>query len=347
MLRSTRRPRAFAAIVQLSLAFVAAPAAADVEGIRLTYGADAGCPDASRFVQAVAARTDRIRRAADGEEARAFVVEITREASGVRGTLSIKGLDGLVSRREITGESCEEVVSALALVTALAIDPLASTGPEPSVAAGSSSSGAAQDVSPALPPLNATESASPPAHSVPANGVRWALGAEAQSAVGLVPGWGGGGGGFVDVTGSPSGHLIPSLRVSVFAMTTRVAFAGAVGARLEWFVARIEACPLRFAWTSNLGLSVCGALDAGALRSTGIGLKIDGTEIRPWLAPAALGRVGWSPGGAFFVEGGGGLTAPATRYSFYVEQSGRAQPPLQRIRPLAPVLEVDAGYRFP
>jgi hypothetical protein len=106
-------------------------------------------------------------------------------------------------------------------------------------------------------------------------------------------------------------------------------------------------CPFRLAEVSNLVLSICAALDAGVLRSIGMGLQHVGIEVRPWLAPAALGRVGWSPPGAFFVEGGGGLMAPLTRYSFYFQQSGVSEAPLHRIPLVAPNLQVDAGYRFP
>lgn len=378
MFRSTRRRRGIAALVQLSLAFAVAPAGADVEGIRLTYSADIDCPDEGRFFQAVTARTDLVRRAAEAEPARAFVVNITRDTNSIRGALSITGLDGSVSKREVTGESCNEVVSALALITALAIDPLASTAPESSVAvAAPSSSAAAGDVAPAKPPSDApppagpsigllvptaqlspsargprapdpaAESPSTRAPSAPAHPPRWALGVEGQSLGGLVHGWGIGEGAFVDVTGSAHGHLVPSLRASLFTVPTRVTFSGAVGATLNWYVARIGACPLRFAGSSDLWLSLCAALDVGMLRSTGFGLQNDGTQVRPWLASALFGRVGWSPDDAFVLEAGAGPTVPVTRYSFYFEQSGQSQAPLQRILPVAATLEVDAGFRLP
>jgi hypothetical protein len=377
MFRSTRRQRAIAGIVQLSLACVVAPAGADVEGVRLTYSADTDCPDEGRFSQAVTARTDRMRRAAEGEPARAFVVNITRDTTAIRGALSITGLDGSVSKREVTGESCNEVVSALALITALAIDPQASIAPEPlPPVAAPSSSGAIPGVAPALssdappPPgpsialVAPTAQPSPSAReprapdpsaespstrplSASAHELRWAVGVQGESLAGLVHAWGIGGGGFVDVTGKAHGLLIPSLRASFFAVMTRVAFGGGVGAELESYVARMEVCPVRFAGSLHLALSLCAALDVGLLRSTGVGLQNDGTQIRPWLAPVVLGRVGWSPADAFFLEAGGGATVPVTRYSFYFDQAGPSEAPLERILPVAATLEVDAGYRLP
>ena len=69
--------------------------------------------------------------ATPGEAARAFVVTVTAETATIRGLLSITSLGGSVSRREVTGDTCSEVVSALALITALAIDPSATTAPDP------------------------------------------------------------------------------------------------------------------------------------------------------------------------------------------------------------------------
>ena len=376
MLRFPRRPRTIATGVLVLLAFLAVPARADVEGIRLAYSAYAGCPDEDRFLHGVTARTERIRRAAEGEAARTFVVAVTREPRTIRGVLSITGLDGAVSRREVTGDSCDEVVSALALITALAVDPLAATAPEPpppvpgppssSPAGAPSSNPPADDAVPAGPPVDHLPAAShppfapdprladrPPAATsaratpAPTQRLRWAAGVQWHALGGLVPGWGIGGGAFVDATVPARGPLVPSFRASVSALSTRVAFAGAVGAEIEWFVATLETCPLRLGATSEMGVSFCAAIDAGALRSTGSGLQNNGTVVRPWLAPAALGRVAWAPPGPFFFEGEGGLMTPLTRYSFYVQQSGMSDPPLHRIPFAAATFHVNAGYRFP
>jgi hypothetical protein len=108
-----------AAVVVLPVLLLPVPASAQVEPIRLTYRAYASCPTEGRFVLEVTARTERGRVATPGEAARAFVVTVTRETGTIRGLLSITSLDGAVSEREVTGDTCREVVSALALITAL------------------------------------------------------------------------------------------------------------------------------------------------------------------------------------------------------------------------------------
>jgi hypothetical protein len=377
---SRRVPRltALAAVVLLEAALFAAPARADVEAISLTYRADPGCPDESRFQQEVTARTARARWAAPDEAARAFVVTATAEAGTVRGTLSISNLDGSSSRREITGDTCGEVVSVLALIPALAIDPLARMATPATPGVGGATAGDAtppQAPAPAppappesarkstaavAPPLShppsapaplpaepSSETARAPAASGSARRVRWAIGIDSHWLAGLVPGSPFGGGAFVDVAGRARGYLVPSFRVSLVATTARVDFAQAIGAELDWFVSRLEACPIRFAWPRAGALSLCAALDAGVLRSDGTGLTNALTDVRPWLASAALGRLTWSAFANVFIEGGGGVTAQVTRYSFSFREAGVSEPPLHQIPLFAATLDVDAGYRFP
>jgi hypothetical protein len=98
------------------------PAHAQVEPIRLTYRAAGDCPAEARFVDAVQRRTARWQIVAE-EHARAFDVDVSAGGSRSRGVLRITAPDGTVTRRAVAGASCAEVVSALALMTALAIDP--------------------------------------------------------------------------------------------------------------------------------------------------------------------------------------------------------------------------------
>ncbi len=116
--------------------------------------------------------------------------------------------------------------------------------------------------------------------------------------------------------------------------------------RLVRLAARGVPNPVRVA--SGRGhLPGCAALDAGVLRSDGTGLTNALTDVRPWLASAALGRLTWSAFANVFIEGGGGVTAQVTRYSFSFREAGVSEPPLHQIPLFAATLDVDAGYRFP
>jgi hypothetical protein len=185
------------------------------------------------------------------------------------------------------------------------------------------------------------------AASGPPEPMRWAIGAAGHLLGGLLPTWRVGGGAFVDLSGTSTGVVVPSFRVSAFAVTSHVDFTSGVGAQLDWFVARLEGCPLRFPWQPPWSFSLCAALDTGILRSSGAGLTTHVTGVRPWLAPAALGRLTWSSPTNFFVEGGGGVSVQTTRYSFYFQHGGVSQPSFPRLPLLAATLTLDAGYRFP
>ena len=95
-----------------------------VEPIRIAYHAPARCPNEPQFLGEVFARTGLARSAAEGEPAREFTVDIADRAGGsLSGSLEIHSADGPVSRREMTANRCDELVSALALMVALAVDP--------------------------------------------------------------------------------------------------------------------------------------------------------------------------------------------------------------------------------
>jgi hypothetical protein len=102
---------------------------ARVEPIRIAYHAPARCPDEAQFLGEVFARTPLARSAAEGEAAREFAVDIADGSDGaLSGSLEIHSTDSPVSRRDITATRCDELVSALALMVALAVDPEGASG---------------------------------------------------------------------------------------------------------------------------------------------------------------------------------------------------------------------------
>jgi hypothetical protein len=157
-----------------------------VEPIRIAYHVLPQCPDETQFLGEVSSRTALARKAADGDAAREFVIDITEGPNGsLSGTLEIHSADGAVNRRAIAGGRCAEVVSALALMVALAVDPdgalrSASSPPTSPPDAGTSSSDAGAPVAVPAPTSNA-----PPA--VPAATGEAGEPAAAQGAAAPVP----------------------------------------------------------------------------------------------------------------------------------------------------------------
>ena len=95
----------------------AAIAHAEVDVVKLDYAAPDGCPDRDAFVAQIVERTPAVRFEATAP--RTFAVEIVATADGFAGTLVV---DSTADKR-LGAARCDDLASALALVTALAIDP--------------------------------------------------------------------------------------------------------------------------------------------------------------------------------------------------------------------------------
>jgi hypothetical protein len=118
----TQRAASGAALAA-ALLCTALPARAEKETIALEYRVSAGCPGRAAFVERVHTFTTKAEVASEDNAAlRQFDVHVLRSGSSVRGELTIDD-HGAKTTRQVTGTTCDEVVSALALATAIAVDP--------------------------------------------------------------------------------------------------------------------------------------------------------------------------------------------------------------------------------
>ena len=133
-MRGRRRIRAIALLL-LTAAGFPTRASAEPEHIRIQFSAPPRCPDGTAFMRALRRRTGRFQLFSGTEQTRVFVVTITRTDASVSGRLEIQGPGTETSLRNVSGSSCDEVMAALALMTALAIDPSARwpSAPSPTV----------------------------------------------------------------------------------------------------------------------------------------------------------------------------------------------------------------------
>lgn len=119
--------------------------------MRIEYVAPATCPDEARVLEEIRARTPHLRLAAEGEPARSLRVRIDAAAASFHGSLTITEPGGSSMRRELDGPTCDAVVSALALVSALTVDPLALANPAPIDLAAATAQPIAAPFTPAAP----------------------------------------------------------------------------------------------------------------------------------------------------------------------------------------------------
>jgi hypothetical protein len=90
----------------------------------LTYAASPQCPKQDAFLAELRRYTEHWRPANPGEAARTFELTLAAAAPS-RGVLRVREVDGEVATRIVGGDTCGDVLEALVLAVALAIDPRA------------------------------------------------------------------------------------------------------------------------------------------------------------------------------------------------------------------------------
>lgn len=101
-----------------------------LEEVSIEYHS-APCGDAASFVDQVRERTNNFRLSDRASEVRHFEVTIAQSKPQYVGELRIVSRDQSSQVRRVEGESCEALFDAMALMTALAIDPSAPSSPDP------------------------------------------------------------------------------------------------------------------------------------------------------------------------------------------------------------------------
>jgi hypothetical protein len=297
-----------AAALLLSAALSSGLAAAS-EPVRLEYrvppGAD--CPSEAVFVERVRERSVHHRAAAPGELARSFAVTVTLDEEGALARVDFVDPDGSAISRSVRGANCDEVVSGIALVAALAIDARAGEAPSPSPA-------------PSAPPAEpkAPAPAPPPPKPLPRPS-------------GLTPKYTAGlGGGWVSY-GGPSGALLldaffaaslaergPVARLSAIHLRSELASADGREGRLRVYGGRLEACPVSFPLRPFF-LEPCAGTGVGVLLSSGVPsleLPEASDKAQLWWDLVVIGRLGAVIEDRVVLEVQGEFGVPLSRPSF-------------------------------
>jgi hypothetical protein len=266
--------------------------------VTLSYEADRGCPSDSEFALAVHRRT-KLPTFTSGRGGVRVRARLDLHADGAGGKVEIVDVAGRTTLREVTATTCAEVVSALALATALALDPQA---------------GLDEPVSEGVPP-RAPEAPSAPTAPETAAAARTAE-PKAPSVVRL-------GAGVHVVTGVlPNAAVAPVLFFDP-APFVRIALEGSLAASdqpvpdaasFQWLALPVTACP--FTWKSaRLSLAPCVFGELGLLRGRGIVVADPKARTRPLYALGVTGRalLDLSP---WFVELDAGARFPLVQDQF-------------------------------
>jgi hypothetical protein len=277
---------------------------ASVESFRLVWSSSAACGSGRTFIKELESRTARLREAREGEHAITLIVETFRTAGGVRGQLTVRKPDGDLTVREVPGINCAEVESAMALIAALMVDPLA---------------GSPQQARPhPLPAQPAVAADSTRAPTLP-RASDWSLRIEPRLTVrtAVAPGWTWGEALGAMLTRETS-RFRPSVALSVHdARATVTKRQGS--AELEWTAAELQLCPFGARPGEAYELRACASFQLGRLRGVGF------HTVRPAEKSILWTSAGLSLAGRYQVVGPlwigleGAFSFPFSRERFYLE----------------------------
>jgi len=322
------------ASVLFQLVALGLPAAGSVEAptpIRIVFDAPADCSTGEAFYQGVRSRTDRVRRAETGETGTELGVRVTKTSGKVHGELNLTGEHGESDRRVVDGETCDEVVEALSLTAALALDPTARLS-----------------TTAVLPP--------PPAPSIPApapcpppplppvfpNSFELALHARAVVAEVVSPyaSFGGSIGASVSpVASAPTG---PSFGISLEYLANDV-LTEPVDAAVHTTIVMLSACPLRADLGSGVFVDPCLLGKGGWLEAEGRGLTNPDWAIRSWWSLGAEVALEVGLGAGFSAEVAPRLDVPLVKRSFV---SGEPPEALGETPAVSAGVGLGIGYYF-
>jgi hypothetical protein len=242
---------------------VCGSSAGAAEPVRFEYRAPARCPDQAAFVERVRVRLQRGKLASPGELARVFTITVASSGSSSTAEVEFVDVSGERVVRAVSGETCDEVISGIALVTALAIDARAGAEEErPAEPAPSPRRQPAEPVSEArretVPDRTAVTTPRPP--------LRWEVGVTggANTWSAPEPAFGAGAFGEADFGAPPLRYV----RLSVL-RTNSTAFVDSRSARFTSTLARLSACPVSLTLLDPLALVPCLGADLGALAGEG------------------------------------------------------------------------------
>ncbi len=279
---------------------------------RLEYWAHGSCPDAAEFAREIRSRAPRLRPAEGDEAALGFYAELDDRSGYATGRLTARSPDGREVTRTVRGPTCDDVVTALALIAALAADPV-----QP-VEVPAASEPTKRKRAPRTPesdePLTETpyRAFDEPTLAEPTE--RWTYGIggglEFNSAIAPSPSYGLSVAFEAEAPGGSPVRALWSLS-AIRAASASTQTAGGT-ASFSWFAFRLDGCPVRWPELTPLFLRPCAFFDAGALQGNVEG----GSSTRTWVSAGAFGRIEALVAEVISFQLDGGVVAPLKANDF-------------------------------
>ncbi|HEX6766197.1 MAG TPA: hypothetical protein VF103_11980 [Polyangiaceae bacterium] len=309
------------------------PAAGSVEAptpIRIVFDAPADCSTAEAFYQGVRSRTDRVRRAETGETGTELGVRVTKTSGRVHGELNLTGEHGESDRRVVDGETCDEVVEALSLTAALALDPTARVSPRPAP--------------PTPPPRASAPEPCPPPPAPVAAPTSFQLGLHARAVVAEVVTPSASFGGSFGATVSPVASLPTGPRFGfVVAYLANDLVTSPEHFSTNLTTLGLTACPLRFDIASGVFVDPCLVAKGGMLEARGLGVSNPAWVVRSYWSIGAEVVLDVGLGAGFSLELAPSLDVPLVKRRFV---SGEPPEAVGETPAVSAGVSLGIGYHF-
>jgi hypothetical protein len=313
---------------------VALAAAATIQSVRaddpvpvqLEYEGPAVCPDAGAFTREVLTRAPRARVAAPAERARTLLARVKGGgAHGYDGVLVVRDTGGATTERAVHAPSCDELVTALAVIAAMVIDPMtAKTGAiEADAALADGATDAAEEAEAGGPPPTTPPSAPTPPLPIepvpepePEAREHWemsagvgggAIGGSAPTLLFSIPV-------FFEVSRKGAGLTDPAVRIRFERTATGALETGA----FTRTGGAIDVCPISLR-ARSLRAQPCARVELAALSVSGRDVEPIRSDLRPWFALGPVARVRLELASPVFIELEGALLFATVRDRFFVE----------------------------
>jgi hypothetical protein len=248
------------------------PTDEETKPFRVVFASTTSCRDPGEFVEQLQRRTGRLRVATSAERALTFQIALSATPAGVEGELRVVDAEGGATTRQVPGLDCHEVISAMALIGALMVDPLAAAMAPPSPPR------APVPVAPP-PPSPAPVSESQPSAST------WSYGAGQRLTFdsGVAPDVQVGAAAFVELGYALSEPWSLRARLSARSAANVAAAGELASAEFTWNAVRLAACPLSLRPVAGLTLAPCASFELGWLHAAGFDIepRADDTELIP------------------------------------------------------------------
>lgn len=258
-------------------------------------------PDA--FSAKLTKRSSRLRPSQRGEDRAEFRLDITKQESVITGHLRVRESDGNETTRTISGANCDEVLSALAIVAAVLVDPSASAAEAPSV-------------SPLKPKAPTIESFAPATRLT-----RWrfagGVGAGIETAISprLAA--------TVSLQGEASllglGLFSPRFALALHRSAGNTLETPNGSAHFQWTAARVAGCPARLAISEQLSFRPCLFFDLGVLAASGHQTYGGESARVAWYGLGGVARAEYVPVAPLALGLDAGVMLPLVHDRFYFD----------------------------